>query len=102
MSDPVVTGRFSRRRWFGRKQLIAVVAVVADIYLAREQPEDGVDGRLVADAVPLPSDRVHYVARRDELADAVVAVARPGDLVLTLGAGDITAVGPQVLAALAD
>ena len=86
----------------GRSLGAADVAVVADIYLAREQPEAGVDGRLVADAVPLPADRVHYVARRDELADAVVAVARPGDLVLTLGAGDVTAVGPQVLAALAD
>ena len=86
----------------GRSLGAADVAVVADIYLAREQPEAGVDGRLVADAVPLPADRVHYVARRDELADAVVAVARPGDLVLTLGAGDVTAVGPQVLAALVD
>lgn len=74
--------------------------VVADIYLARERPEPGVDGRLVADAVPLPNDRVHYVPRRAELADVVAGLARPGDLVLTLGAGDVTAVGPQVLAKL--
>jgi UDP-N-acetylmuramate--alanine ligase len=85
----------------GRRLGAADVAVVADIYLAREQPEDGVDGRIVASAVPLPADRVHYVARRADLADAVVAVTQPGDLVLTLGAGDVTAVGPQVLAALA-
>ena len=85
----------------GRRLGAADVAVVADIYLAREQPEDGVDGRIVASAVPLPADRVHFVARRADLADAVVAVAQPGDLVLTLGAGDVTAVGPQVLAALA-
>jgi UDP-N-acetylmuramate--alanine ligase len=86
----------------GRRLGAADVAVVADIYLAREQPEGGVDGRLVADAVPLPAGRVRYVDRRADLAGAVVAMARPGDLVLTLGAGDITAVGPQVLAALAD
>ncbi len=86
----------------GRRLGAADVAVVADIYLAREQPEDGVDGRLVADAVPLPAEQVRYVPSRADLADAVVALARPGDLVLTLGAGDVTAVGPQVLAALAD
>ena len=86
----------------GRRLGAADVAVVADIYLAREQPEHGVDGRLVAEAVPLPAERVRYVPRRADLADVVVAMARPGDLVLTLGAGDITAVGPQVLAALAD
>ena len=86
----------------GRRLGAADVAVVADIYLAREQPEDGVDGRLVADAVPLPAGQVRYVPSRADLADAIVALARPGDLVLTLGAGDVTAVGPQVLAALAD
>jgi UDP-N-acetylmuramate--alanine ligase len=86
----------------GRSLGAADIAIVADIYLAREPAEDGVDGRIVADAVPLPADRVHYVPDRADLAAEVVAVARPGDLVLTLGAGDITAVGPQVLALLAE
>jgi UDP-N-acetylmuramate--alanine ligase len=84
----------------GRQLGAADVVVVADIYLARERAEPGVDGRIVADAVPLPADRVRYVPQRSELADAVAALARPGDLVLTLGAGDVTAVGPQVLAEL--
>jgi UDP-N-acetylmuramate--alanine ligase len=86
----------------GRSLGAADVAIVADIYLAREQAEEGVDGRIIADAVPLPADRVRYVPNRADLATEVVAVARPGDLVLTLGAGDITTVGPQVLALLAE
>jgi UDP-N-acetylmuramate--alanine ligase len=84
----------------GRRLGAADLVVVTDIYLAREQPEPGIDGRLVADAVPLPVEHVHYVPERSALAAEVVSLARPGDLVLTLGAGDITAVGPQVLTRL--
>ena len=74
-------------------------AVVLDVYAAREDPEPGVTGKLVADAVPGGAAR--YV---ESLADAprvVASVAAPGDLVLTMGAGDITRLGPLVLAELA-
>ncbi len=68
-----------------------------DVYLAREDPEPGVDGALVAAHVPLPPDQVHVVPDRDRTAPTLVALAAPGDLVLTLGAGDVTRIGPDVL-----
>ena len=55
---------------------------------------------LDGDAVPLPDDRVVFVPVLADVPAAVVARARPGDLVLTLGAGDITDLAPQVLALL--
>lgn len=74
--------------------------VVADVYLAREDADPEVTGALVADAVPLPADCVGFVPVLADVPAAVVARARPGDLVLTLGAGDITDLGPTVLALL--
>ena len=74
--------------------------VVLDVYAARETPDPEVTGRLVADAVPLPEQLVHYQPDLAEAAAELVRLARPGDLVLTLGAGSVTDVGPQVLALL--
>ena len=73
-----------------------------DVYLAREAADPAVTGALVADAVPLPATHVTFVPRLADVAAELVSRARPGDLVLTLGAGDVTEVGPQVLALLAD
>jgi UDP-N-acetylmuramate--alanine ligase len=94
----------SRTRIFGPAMGAALGAadevVVLDVYLAREAADPAVTGRLVADAVPLPSERVALVAGLEEAAAELVARARPGDLVLTLGAGTVTEVGPLVLARL--
>ena len=96
----------SRTRIFGEAMGGALGAadevVVLDVYVAREDPDPAVTGRLVADAVPLPSDRVHFVPDLAEVAAELARHARPGDLVLTLGAGSVTDVGPQVLALLDD
>ena len=54
-------------------------------------------GALVADAVPLPPEQVHYVPRWAEVPAVLAGIARPGDLVLTMGAGDVTVLGPEVL-----
>ena len=77
----------------------ADVVVVMDVYAAREDPEPGVSGRLVADAVTAarPAAEVHYVPSWSDVAERVAALARPGDLVLTVGAGDVTMIGPEVL-----
>jgi len=70
-----------------------------DVYAAREDPVPGVSGRLVADAVTAarPEVEVHYVPSWSEVAGRVAGLARPGDLVLTVGAGDVTMIGPEVL-----
>ncbi|MCP6423456.1 hypothetical protein NL463_29540, partial [Klebsiella pneumoniae] len=71
--------------------------VVTDVYLSREDPDPAVTGELVAGAVPLPPERVGYVPRLEDVAHELVARARRGDLVLTLGAGSITQVAAEVL-----
>jgi UDP-N-acetylmuramate--alanine ligase len=95
----------SRTRIFGEAMGVALAAadevVVVDVYVAREEPDPDVTGRLVADAVPLPGEQVGYVPDLDDAAAELVRRARPGDLVLTLGAGSVTNVGPRVLALLA-
>ena len=81
---------------FGAALGLADEAVVLDVYAAREDPEPGVTGRLVADAVP--GGAAHYVPEFGDVPKIVAALAGPGDLVLTMGAGDITRMGPLLLA----
>jgi UDP-N-acetylmuramate--alanine ligase len=94
----------SRTKIFGAAMGAALGAadevLVMDVYVAREDPEPGIDGGLVASHVPLPSGRVVFEPQWDLAAPHLVTLARPGDLVLTLGAGDVTAVGPMVLTLL--
>ena len=89
----------SRTRIFGaemgRELGAADEVVVLDVYLAREDADPSVTGQLVADAVP--HDRVEFVAEFDAVPAALLARTRPGDVVLTLGAGDVTVLGPRVL-----
>ena len=96
----------SRTKIFGPAMGAALGAadevVVMDVYVAREDPEPGVNGRLVASNVPLPGEQVHFEPSWSRTPAALVERARPGDLVLTLGAGDVTLVGPEVLELLAE
>jgi UDP-N-acetylmuramate--alanine ligase len=91
----------SRTRIFGTRMGAELGAadevVVCEVYLAREDADPDVTGRLVADAVPLPADRVHFEPDLDAVPAVLAGIARPGDLVLTLGAGTVTTVGPRVL-----
>jgi UDP-N-acetylmuramate--alanine ligase len=95
----------SRTRIFGAQMGDALGAadevVVMDVYVAREDPEPGIDGQMVASHVPLAGGHVEFSPVWDDTARLLVERARPGDLVLTLGAGDVTLVGPQVLDLLA-
>jgi UDP-N-acetylmuramate--alanine ligase len=84
----------------GRALGAADEVVVCDVYLAREDPDPSVTGALVAGGVPLPPEHVAFVPDLADVPAALVARAHPGDLVLTLGAGSITEVGPRVLALL--
>ncbi|MCL2583540.1 MAG: UDP-N-acetylmuramate--L-alanine ligase [Streptosporangiales bacterium] len=84
---------------FGAALGLADIPVVLDVYAAREDPEPGVTGKLVADAVP--GSAAEYVPSAADVPAAVAALARPGDLVLTMGAGDVTRLGPRILEELA-
>lgn len=82
---------------FGAALALADEVLVLGIYPAREDPIPGVTGRLVADAAGHSAPgRVHYVEALGEAAPALVSLVRPGDLVVTLGAGDVTRVGPAL------
>jgi UDP-N-acetylmuramate--alanine ligase len=85
---------------FGRALGLADVAVVMDVYAAREDPIPGVTGALVASAVPLPPADVAFVPSWSAVVGELAHRARPGDLVVTLGAGDVTMLGPELLAQL--
>jgi UDP-N-acetylmuramate--alanine ligase len=94
---------YSRTRDFARELgaslAAADVVVVMDVYAAREDPQPGISGRLVAEAVRAArSDaEVHYVPSWAAVPDFVAELLRPGDLLLTVGAGDVTMIGPEVL-----
>jgi len=68
----------------------ADLVMVTDVYAAGEPPIPGVTGRLVADAARRAGADAEFVPRRTDLAARLAAAARPGDVVLLLGAGDIT------------
>ncbi len=83
---------------FGAVLGLADEALVLDVYAAREDPEPGVTGRLVADAVP--GRHRQFTPDPAAVPGVVAGIAKPGDLVVTMGAGDVTALGPLILAAL--
>lgn len=86
----------------GEALAAADIVVVTDVYAARESPMAGITGRLVSDAAKGGRSPVHFVAERAELTGRVAALLEPGDVVLTLGAGDVTRVGPELLQGLAE
>jgi len=77
----------------------ADVVIVTDVYLAREPADPAVSGRSVADAVPGPA-AASFAATLADAADAAAAAVRPGDLLLTMGAGDVTVLGQELVARL--
>jgi UDP-N-acetylmuramate--alanine ligase len=78
----------------------ADLLVVTDIYSAGEAARPGVDGGLIASAVSEahPEQQLVYLPRRQELVSYLSGELRPGDLCLTLGAGDLTTLADQLLA----
>jgi UDP-N-acetylmuramate--alanine ligase len=89
------TATFARE--FGQALSEADEVFVLDVYAAREQPMAGVSGAMIADLVTVP---VTYVPDFSAVAQRVAEVADPGDVVVTMGAGDVTMLGKEILAAL--
>jgi UDP-N-acetylmuramate--alanine ligase len=87
-------------REFGESLSVADVVLLADIYPAREKPIEGVTSTLVADAVKRAGKPVVWQGARTSLAEALASVVKPGDVVVTVGAGDITRTGPELIARL--
>jgi UDP-N-acetylmuramate--alanine ligase len=95
--------RYTRtaRLWrdFGDAFADADVVVLTDVYAAGEPPQPGVSGRLILQAVceARPTDRVIYLPKRSDILARLPELTRPGDLVITLGAGDVTSLPDEWL-----
>jgi UDP-N-acetylmuramate--alanine ligase len=98
--------RYSRTealwRDFADAFVAADVLAVTDVYAAGEAPRPGVSGKLVVDAVldAHPWASVAWLPRLDDVLSWLSATLRPGDLCLTLGAGDLTSLAPRIVALL--
>jgi UDP-N-acetylmuramate--alanine ligase len=75
----------------------ADLVFVTEVYAAREQPIAGVSGRRVADAARRAGADARFEPARAAIGRQVFESLQPGDVVLTLGAGDITRVGPELV-----
>lgn len=82
---------------FGAALSAADEVFVLDVYGAREQPLPGISGATVTEHVSAP---VTYVPDFSAVAAVVAAAARPGDVVLTMGAGDVTMLGKEIITEL--
>jgi UDP-N-acetylmuramate--alanine ligase len=87
-------------RAMGEALAAADVVLVTEIYAAREQPMAGVTGQSVADIASRAPGKREVVFEPDKarLGERIMQLARPGDLILTMGAGDITRVGRELVA----
>ena len=81
----------------GRALGLADEVVVLEVYSAGEQPIPGASGAVIAAAVPLPAERVHFEPSWAQVPRVVVERARTGDVVLTMGAGDVGLLAPQIV-----
>lgn len=84
----------------GQALALADACVVLDIYPAREDPIPGVTSALIVDAARAAGADVTAESDRAALPDTIAGMAKPGDLVLTMGAGDVTDLGPAILSRL--
>ncbi|MFF8845255.1 UDP-N-acetylmuramate--L-alanine ligase [Streptomyces sp. NPDC015127] len=81
----------------GQALALADASVVLDIYPAREDPIPGITSELIIDAARTAGAEVTAVHDKASVPDVIAGMARPGDLVLTMGAGDVTDLGPHIL-----
>ena len=98
--------RYSRTRAlyreFGEALTLADAVLVTEVYGAGEMPQPGVSGKLVVDAVceSLSRPDVYYIPDQHDIPKVLRLIAEPRDTVLTMGAGDISRVGDELLGLL--
>ena len=85
---------------FGAPLSAADLIIVTDVYPADEAPLPGVSGKLVAEAVRAAGGESTYVPLLGDVPEVLAEVAREGDVVLLLGAGDITSIADEVVTAV--
>lgn len=94
---------YSRTKFFAKEFAesleLADVVIVTDVYAAREKPMEGVTGKMIYDLIR--KENVHYIPKKSEITQFLLPMVRPGDMVITLGAGDIRTIGEEMVAALA-
>ncbi len=80
---------------------IADCIIITDVYPAREKPIEGVNGKLIADtAVNLGHKEVHWIQEKSDIPARLQEITKSGDLVLTMGAGDIWEIGDEFVSLL--
>jgi len=95
--------RYSRTRAFeaefGMAFEAADLVILTDVFSGGETPIPGISGRTVVNSIleHNPQAQVVWLPRRQSLSDYLCRVTRPGDLLITMGAGDVTTVGPEYL-----
>lgn len=85
---------------FARALNLADVAVVLDIFGAREQPIDGVDSRIITSQMDTTTTVVKYEPDFSATPQVIRQLTQPGDLILTMGAGTVTILADEILAVL--
>ncbi|MDP9092087.1 MAG: UDP-N-acetylmuramate--L-alanine ligase [Actinomycetota bacterium] len=93
-------GTYSRTQTFAREfaaaMAIADIAIVMDIFPAREEPIPGVTGAMISDLIPLGPEQVIFEPRYAAVPNRIAELARPGDLVLTMGIGNVYLLCPEI------
>ena len=95
--------RYSRTRIlyreFGEALTMADAVLVTDVYSAGEMPQPGVSGKLIVDALceSHPHPDVYYIPNQHDIPGVLHTIAEPRDTVLTMGAGDVSRVGDELL-----
>lgn len=85
---------------FGESLGLADIAIVLEVFAPGEEPIPGASGQTMASFVPLPKDQVVFEPSWSRVASRLVERAEPGDIIMTLGAGDIGMLGEEVLTLL--
>jgi UDP-N-acetylmuramate--alanine ligase len=98
-------GTYSRTQTFAvefaHALTLADIAVVLDIFPAREEPIPGVSGATIADLIELPSERVIYEPSFAAAPARIAGVTRPGDVIVTMGIGNVYLLCAEILSLLA-
>lgn len=83
---------------FGNAFECADRVIILDVYSAGEAPIPGVSGRSIVESIlqQHPHAQVAFMPHRQEVTPYLKAICRPGDIVLTMGAGDVTTIGPEM------